>query len=130
LHPIALEETLQTTCWENRIFAFLLALSAANSQYAYEYFGDHQHESVIQFRQKMAKDLIYNSWISENELIDDNRKRSASNMSTGGGCKLIALRAYAKFDGSLVVSSESKYPRKPFKLTHAYLDFFSLTFVY
>jgi len=44
--------------------------------------------------------------------MDDNRKRSARNMSPGGGCKLIALRAYAKFDGSLVVSSESKYPKK------------------
>jgi hypothetical protein len=112
MHPIALEETWQTTCWENRIFAFLLALSAANSQYAYEYFGNHEHESVIQFRQKMARDLIYNSWVSEDELMDDNRKRSARNMSPGGGCKLIALRAHTKFDGSLVVASESKYPRK------------------
>jgi hypothetical protein len=25
MHPIALEETWQTTCWENRIFVFLLA---------------------------------------------------------------------------------------------------------
>jgi len=105
MHPIALEETWQTTCWENRIFAFLLALSVANSQYAYEYFGDHQHESVIQFRQKMAKDLIYNSWIPEDDLMDDNRKRVARNMSPGGGFKLIALRAYANFDGSLVENS-------------------------
>jgi len=32
MQPIALEETWQTDHWENRIFTFLLVLSAANAQ--------------------------------------------------------------------------------------------------
>jgi len=58
VQPISLEETRETLYWENRVFAFFLALSASNAQYAHEYFAQKLKENVLEFRQKMAKDLI------------------------------------------------------------------------
>ena len=68
MQPIALEETWKTQLWENRPFAFLLGVSAANSQYAYHYFGGYPKETVLEHCQKLASDLIYNTWVPEDSL--------------------------------------------------------------
>ena len=39
-HGLSLEETLKTKRWENRVFAFILAVSEVNAYLAMRYLGN------------------------------------------------------------------------------------------
>jgi hypothetical protein len=48
---------------ENRVFAFILAISEVNAWLAFWYFGwttPKERRTLIQFRRRLAKELIYN----------------------------------------------------------------------
>ena len=49
IQPISLEETWQTSNWENCVFAYFMGTAAANAQYAYQYFSKHKQEPVLAF---------------------------------------------------------------------------------
>lgn len=63
----SLEATWVTTTWENRVFAFLLAISEINAWLAYKFFvlipQGFDHLTIHQFRRKLALALIYNDFI-------------------------------------------------------------------
>ena len=115
MQPIALEETWKTHTWENRPFAFLLGVSAANCQYAYRHFGDHPKETVLEFRQKLARDLIYNVWVPEDSLrrrSPRKRGRSPSKAPSLTVCALMQIPKNMKFCGSELVDADSLYPKR------------------
>ena len=97
MQPIALEETWDTEFWENRVFSFFLATTAANAQYAFQYFGiDKIKETVIKFLQQMAWDLIYNDYCPDEAMPeDDGRKRRKD--TTPNNCELVRLPDFKKF---------------------------------
>lgn len=55
--------------------AFFMALSGANTQYGYQYFGQREKEPVLIFCQKMGCDLIYNRWVPEDHSATENCKK-------------------------------------------------------
>ena len=115
MQPISLEETWKTWSWENRPFAFLLGVSAANSQYAYHYFGRNPTETVLEHRQILAHDLIYNIWCpsdANNRVSPRKRGRTVADDGPITTCFLATLPIYSKFEGADVVKSVSAYPKK------------------
>jgi hypothetical protein len=63
----SLEATWVTTTWENRVFAFILAISEINAWLAYKFFvlipQGFALLTIHQFRRKLALALIYNDYI-------------------------------------------------------------------
>ena len=109
MQPIALEETWDTKSWEDRIFAFVMALTAANAQYAYKHFGNRKSEPVLEFRRKLAKDLIYNQWVPEEESDRDFIRTSQRKKAKNDHCELRSLPKFAKFHGKKIVKAGGEY---------------------
>ena len=78
--PISLEQVWATKRWENRVFAFLLAVTEVNTKLAMEYFYSQEKSSQIDFRKQLAFSLIYNDEIQQ-EVSPSKRRRK----STGCG---------------------------------------------
>ena len=69
----SIEETWKTQTWENRVFAFLLAVTEVN---VFKYFihfvwGGKEKMTLHKFRKELALDLIYNNAIMQ-ELGEDD----------------------------------------------------------
>ena len=112
MQPIALEKTWRTKDWENRPFAFLLGLSAANCQYAWHWFGGHEEETVLQFRKQMAHDLIFNDWVPSNTTIRSSARKRQRVVPITTVCQLETIPKYMKFEGIKLVPSVYIYPKK------------------
>ena len=112
MQPVALEKTWRTNDWENRPFAFLLALSAANCQYAWHWFGGHDEETVLKFRKQMAHDLIFNDWVPADTKIRTSGRKRRRTLPMTTLCSLETLPNYRKFDGYKLVPSVYIYPKR------------------
>lgn len=76
---ISLEETWVTHRWENRVFAFLLAVTEVNAYVAFRYFNWRRPAgdvpmTLLQFRRKLAKALIHNEHIQDIDEDTSPRK--------------------------------------------------------
>ncbi|KAI2496884.1 Transposase IS4 [Fragilaria crotonensis] len=56
--PISLEASLSTKDWKIRVFTFILALVEVNARLAYAYFSGSELLNQIEFRRKLAKELL------------------------------------------------------------------------
>ena len=65
-YGLSLEDTRKTTRWENRVFAFILAVSEVNAYLAIRYFGELKM-TQLEFREKLVFELIHNTLESGNE---------------------------------------------------------------
>jgi Transposase IS4 len=77
---ISLEETWVTHTWENRVFAFLLAITEINLFYIYRYFIWQPEDAVplLRFRRRLAKALIYNEYLESESPRKGKRKRDSN----------------------------------------------------
>ena len=63
MHPLSMEETWMMTCWHNRVFCFLLALTIVNVQNAANYFAKTPKMDCLLARCLIAKQLINNKYL-------------------------------------------------------------------
>ena len=56
--PISLETSLNSKDWKIRVFSFILALVEVNARLAYAYFSASEPMNQIEFRRKLAKELL------------------------------------------------------------------------
>ena len=68
MHPILMEETWMTTCWPNRVFCFLLAVTMVNVQNAGVYFCNLPKVDSLTARKLIAQQLIENKYLIANRL--------------------------------------------------------------
>jgi hypothetical protein len=74
--PISLEESISTKDWCVRVFTFVLALVEVNARLALAFFTRSLALSQLEFRRKLAKELIdYSFSINRGERI--KRKRDS-----------------------------------------------------
>ena len=74
-HGFSLEETWNTTRWENRVFAFISAISEVNAYLAMRYFGE-LNITQLEFQKKLAFELIHNPLESGTEEERPERQRN------------------------------------------------------
>ncbi|KAG7359200.1 transposase IS4 [Nitzschia inconspicua] len=76
---ISLEETWATDRWEDRVFAFILAITEVNAYLAMRYFvgqcGDKAPMTFLEFRRQLAKALIHNNHLVETEEANNDEKQ-------------------------------------------------------
>ena len=99
----------------NRVFAYFMGTAAANAQYAYQYFGNHEQEPVLAFCQQMARDLIYNKWCPKEEQEPEEGKAKDRKRHKAYHCKLVTLPPFKKFCGAEIVDCVRKCNRKQCK---------------
>ena len=71
---VSIEETWRTQRWENRVFAFLLAVSEINAFLAFRFFvwkDTERHDTTLEFRRRLAKEMIFNEDILKEEAAND-----------------------------------------------------------
>lgn len=112
MQPIAIERTWLTNWWPDRCFAFLLGVSMVNAQKAFEHFGHHKQDEVLQFRRKLAKELIYNPWLPTDDNDGRNRTVKRFKHSSLSTCKLIQIPKNHEFRGVDLIKSNSSYNQK------------------
>ena len=80
----AFEDTWKTTRWENRVFAFLLAITEINAYNAFRFFywttalfDSKTPPTIHHFRRQLALDLIYNDYlkVETQDTSRSSRKR-------------------------------------------------------
>ena len=79
MYPIAIEESNKMQCWPTRVMNFLLGVTEVNTRRAASrIFGSEEH-SQIEFRRRLAKELINNPYIQPTEEVQrvTPRKRPA-----------------------------------------------------
>ncbi len=98
---ISLEETWMTHRWENRVFAFILAITEVNMYLAYKYFVWKTTTTILflRFRRKLAKALIYNEYISLDEEEDVTPRKSKRQRRQQDHVKQTAPNHARYFDG-------------------------------
>jgi Transposase IS4 len=101
---ISLEETWVTHRWENRVFAFILAITEVNVYLAMRFFvwrcGNKVPVTFIQFRRQLAKALIKNDHMTVEEEDNTPRKSSKRLKQQRGHDKLVAPNHARSYDGS------------------------------
>ena len=74
----AIEVTWKTFRWENRVFAFILAVSEINTFLFLRFFvwkpSTTKEPTLLQFRRSLALQLIDNQWLVD--IVDDSPRRS------------------------------------------------------
>ena len=80
-YQFGLESKRGTTCWPIQVFAFFIAFTEVNTYLAMEYFLKTD-DKLMDFRKKLAKALINNSYTSEKTCgcPTNYRKRKLSNI--------------------------------------------------
>jgi Transposase IS4 len=71
--PISFEESWATKSWENRVFAFLVAVTEVNIMLATKYFYGNDISSQLAFRKQFSKELIFNKYIQQ-EVVSGLRR--------------------------------------------------------
>lgn len=69
MYPIAIEESNKTTRWENRVHNFLTAVSETNARCAAHKIFGYDDLSQIEFRRRLAKELIHNPYRQRQEAV-------------------------------------------------------------
>ena len=108
--PICLEYTWATKYWPHRPFSFLLAISEVNTNLAEAHFVRHaEARPQLQFRKLLAKDLIDNPYLAEEQ--SKLQLRRSKRQCTIHTHSLVSLPPQKKFKGSKIVRASSKYPQ-------------------
>ena len=79
---LSLEDTWKTHRWENRVFAFILAMSEVNAFLAMRYFvwrKEEQSTTILSFRRMLARALIFNDFLLQEE--EESNKENAAPLS-------------------------------------------------
>jgi len=79
---LSLEETWKTHRWENRVFAFILAISEVNAFLAMRYFvwqNEEKDTAILSFRRMLSRALIFN------EHYQDDKENAVP--TEGFGCQ-------------------------------------------
>eukprot|EP00957_Ditylum_brightwellii_P171121 13026304-Ditylum_brightwellii.AAC.1 len=79
-----IEKNWVTAFWENRVFAFVLAISEVNTWLAKQYFvADENYMTILQMRTQLASELVCNPYLdiigeTDNDVIEnvDTRRKS------------------------------------------------------
>ena len=114
---LSLEDTWRTQRWENRVFAFILAISEINTFLAFRYFvsTDETKMTVLQFRRKLAKALIFNELVDEDGDCDDvSPLRKRRRQQARGESHVLAPappHASAHANGKWLLTCKAKYPQ-------------------
>ena len=58
---MSIESTWATNRWENKVFAFILAITEVNAFMAQQYFTERSYIQV-EFRKKLAHQLVFNTF--------------------------------------------------------------------
>ena len=72
---LSLEETWRTHRWENRVFAFILAITEVNAFLAFRYFvwkGDDKGTTILAFRRMLSRALIFNECYMDDDKENDS----------------------------------------------------------
>jgi hypothetical protein len=104
--PISLEVVWATKTWEKRVFAFLLAVTEVNVKLGAEYFYGMEQLSMIKFRKRFSKELIYNKYITMEEADAVAATARASRQTIHEALK---IPVKMKFKLTRLVRSNMKY---------------------
>jgi hypothetical protein len=107
--PISLEESISTKDWRVRVFTFVLALVEVNARLALAFFTRSLALSQLEFRRKLAKELIdYSFSINRGERIKQKRGSGLSESI----CSLETAPPFAgTWTGTKWEFLTSKYPQ-------------------
>jgi hypothetical protein len=82
--PISLEESISTKDWRIRVFSFVLALVEVNARLAHAFFSRIVTMSQLEFRRKLAKELLdYSFSINTSRRIKRKRRLELSESICG-----------------------------------------------
>ena len=109
MYPVAIEEQMRTMRWENRVFQFLLAVTEVNTNAALHYFQGDKIEPQLDFRYKLACEMINNEYVTR-ESKDDARKSKRNQKVLVHD--LISVPPYKKFRGTELVSAAGRYNQR------------------
>ena len=75
--PISLEETWITRRWENRVFAFLLAITEVNMFLVHRYWiwEPNQQQTFLQFCRQLARALIHNEFMKSDTAVGPRKSK-------------------------------------------------------
>ena len=113
--PISIETTWATKRWENRVFAFLLAVTEINCLLAKKYFDKDEEISTLAFRKLLAKELINNKYISNEDLDTLRRSKRKSKSHENNEHEHLTIPPFKKFSGAYLVDHNMIHPQ--FKCT-------------
>ena len=69
----SIEHTITTTCWEMRVFSFVLAVTEVNAFLAYRFFCRPDPVPTLQqFCHKLGWQLIKNKWLAKEDLDESH----------------------------------------------------------
>ena len=105
--PISLEETWATKWWPHRVHAFLLGVTEVNCALADDYFYGNDDKSQLQVRKEMAKELIHNRYLEQEE---SRNGRTTRRRAVAAHC-LENLPRKKKFCGTEMVELVIPYPQ-------------------
>lgn len=105
MDPIALEETMKTTRWPNRVFQFLLAVSEVNAKLAAEKIYGMEATSQQSFRKQLCKELINNPYLA----TDDTGARRTSPRKAPTEHKLVSLPKNRTFKNGQLKYCKTEY---------------------
>jgi hypothetical protein len=112
---ISLEKSWKTSRWENRVFAFVLAICEVNAYLARIYFGK-ETEVQLEFKKKLCFELITHLDDVRNEEAGNTPKRVRTRRSANH--RLIRAPPYSKFlAGKWEATMKRKY--QAFQCGHA-----------
>ena len=103
IHPISMEETWMTMRWPNRVFCFVLAVAVVNIQNAACYFLNKEKLDALNSRRQIAKALIFNRHLDEQNDGRRLRKRGSTDHA------LVMVLQFKKFIQGRLVTCKTKY---------------------
>ena len=108
MQPISIEETWGTKDWSHRPYAYAMGVSVVNAQRGYELLGQKEKTSTLAFRRRLARELIYNSFMPTTSSGREESKRDAKKRKVGE-CQLVSLPPYRCFSGANIVECNGRY---------------------
>ena len=93
MYPISMEETWMTTCWSNRVFCFLLAVTMVNVQNVGVYFCSFPKVDSLTACKLIARQLIENRYL----IVEQSSPRKQPRCGEASH-HLMALPTHRKFE--------------------------------
>jgi hypothetical protein len=109
MYPVAIEEQMRTMRWENRVFQFLLAVTEVNTNAALHYFQGDDIDSQLDFRYKLASEMINNEYVTSNSDNDGRRLKRKDKVVVHD---LRSVPPYKKFRGTELVAAAGRYNQR------------------
>ena len=106
---MAIEEQMRTMRWENRVFQFLLAVTEVNTNAALHYFQGDDIDSQLDFRYKLASEMINNEYVTSNSDNDGRRLKRKDKVVVHD---LRSVPPYKKFRGTELVAAAGRYNQR------------------